>query len=329
MPTLTFGVWLPTYAWVDAGPEHVRRLAESIRQCEEYGFDIWVIDHFLTAPGIYGVAWLEPLNVLAYAAAFTQRVRLGTGILVLPARHPVLLAKEIATLCHLSQGRYTFGIGPGWYAREFEVTGSRIEERGRRTDEIIEAVTLLLTRPQATYQGRYYQFTDVTLDPRPARMPDIWVAGGSRIRDPGEHDVPYLAKTVLDRIVKAGHWLSRCSGTQERVKRDWGQVQAHASALGKDPAGITFGHCNFIHLVDTADRRKALETSREPFLRVMGTHRSYDHLQECYMIGSIDRINAGIADLVEAGLQYLVLGPVTDDPKQIDLIAQRIAATFV
>ena len=328
MPTLTFGVWLPTYAWADAGPEHVRRLAESIRRCEEYGFDIWVIDHLLTAPGLYGVAWLEPLNVLAYAAALTQRVRLGTGILVLPVRHPVLLAKEIATLCHLSQGRYTFGIGPGWYAREFEVTGPRIEERGRRTDEIIEAVTRLLTRPQATYRGRYYQFTDVTLDPRPARMPDIWVAGGSRTPDPGEHDVPYLAKTVLDRIVKAGHWLSRCSGTQAWVKRDWGQIQAHARARGKDPTGITFGHCNFIHLVDTADHRQALEASREPFLHVMGTHRSHDHLQECYMIGSIDRINARIADLVQAGLQYLVLGPVTDDPKQIDLMAQRIAANF-
>jgi alkanesulfonate monooxygenase SsuD/methylene tetrahydromethanopterin reductase-like flavin-dependent oxidoreductase (luciferase family) len=328
MPTLTFGVWLPTYAWPDAGPEHVQRLAESIRRCEEYGFDIWVIDHLLTAPGLYGETWLEPLNVLAYAAALTQWVRLGTGILVLPVRHPVLLAKEIARLCHLSRGRYTFGVGPGWYAREFEVTGSRIEERGRRTDEIIEAVTRLLTRPQATYQGRYYQFTDVTLDPRPARMPDIWVSGGSRIADPDEHDVSYIAKTVLDRIVKAGHWLSRCSGTQEWVKRDWGQVQAHARALGKDPTGITFGHCNFIHLVDTADHRQALEASREPFLRVMGTHRSYDHLQECYMIGSIDRINARIADLVEAGLQYLVLGPVIDDPQQIDLIAQRIAANF-
>jgi alkanesulfonate monooxygenase SsuD/methylene tetrahydromethanopterin reductase-like flavin-dependent oxidoreductase (luciferase family) len=328
MPTLTFGVWLPTYAWADAGPEHLRRLAEPIRRCEEYGFDIWVIDHLFTAPGLYGVAWLEPLNVLAYAAALTQRVRLGTGILVLPVRHPVLLAKEIATLCHLSPGRYTFGIGPDWYAREFEVTGCRIEERGRRTDEIIEAVTRLLTRPQATYQGRYYQFTDVTLDPRPARMPDIWVAGGSRIAHPDEHDVPYIAKTVLDRIVKAGHWLSRCSGTQAWGKRDWGQVQAHARALGKDPAGITFGHCNVIHLVDTADHRQALEASREPFLRVMGTHRSYDRLQECYMIGSIDRINARIADLVGAGLQYLVLGPVTDDPQQIDLMAPRIAANF-
>ncbi|MBI2462128.1 MAG: LLM class flavin-dependent oxidoreductase [Candidatus Rokubacteria bacterium] len=326
--TLKFGMWLPTYAWADAGPEHVRRLKEGIRKCEEHGLDIWVIDHLLSAPGLYGVAWLEPLNVLSYAAALTRRVRLATGILVLPVRHPVMLAKEIATLCHLAEGRYIFGIGPGWYAREFEVTGSRIEERGRRTDELLEAVTLLLSRPNVSYHGRYYRFEDVTIDPRPPRLPEVWVSGGSRIPDPGEHDVPIIAKTVLDRIVRAGNWLSRCSGTQEWVKRDWGEIQAHARLIGKDPGSVTFGHCNFIHLVETSSHQEAVERSREPFLRVMGTHRSWEHLQECYMIGSIDRLNARIADLVGAGLQYLVLGPVTDDPGQIDLIAKRIVPNF-
>jgi len=149
MSNLRFGVWLPTYAWPDGGPEQVERLREWISRCEQNGLDIWVIDHLLAAPGLYGVAWLEPLNVLAYAAALTSTVRLATGILVLPVRHPVVLAKEIATLCRLSRDRYLFGIGPGWHVQEFEVTGSRIEERGARTDEIVEAVTLLLTQPRA------------------------------------------------------------------------------------------------------------------------------------------------------------------------------------
>ncbi len=328
MAKLTFGVWLPTYAWPDAGPEHVRRVRAAIEKCEQYGFDVWVIDHVLSAPGLYGVAWLEPLATLAYAAALTKRVKLATGILVLPVRHPVVLAKEISTLAHLADGRYVFGVGPGWYAREFEVTGSRIEERGRRTDELIEAVTLLLTKPNASYRGRYYRFEDVTIEPRPPRLPEMWVSGGSRIPDPGEHDVPVIATTVMDRIVKAGRWLSRCSGTQEWVKRDWAQLQAHAQKLGRDPKSLIFGHCNFIHLVETADQGRAVAEAREPFLRVMGTHRSWDHLQECYLAGSIDRINARIADLVDAGLEYLVLGPVTDDPAQIDLLARRVAANF-
>ncbi len=326
MAKLRFGVWLPTYAWPDAGPEHLRRLTACIGKCDEYGLDVWVIDHLLTAPGLYGVAWLEPLTALAYAAALTTRVRLATGILVLPVRHPVMLAKEISTLCHLTGGRFVLGVGPGWHAQEFASTGSRIEERGRRTDEILEAVTLLLTRPHVSYRGRYYQFEDVTIDPRPARLPELWASGGSRVPDPGERDVPFISHAVLDRIVRCGRWLSRCSGTQEWVKRDWAQVQAHARASGRGP--VVFGHCNFVHLVETADHAAAVEASREPFLRVMGTHRSYEHLQECYLIGSIDRIRARIADLVDAGLEYLVLGPVTDDPGQIDLLARHLVAAF-
>ena len=132
----------------------------------------------------------------------------------------------------------------------------------------------------------------------------------------------------MNRITRAGNWLSRCSGSQEWVKRDWQQLQDHAQSQGKEPATLTFGHCNFIHLLETPDHARAIEQSREPFLRVMGTHRSFEHLQQCYMIGSIDRINARIADLVDAGLQYLVLGPVTDDPKQIDMLARHVAANF-
>src|SRR5690348_1877742 len=225
MAQLKFGVWVPTYAWTDAGPERLRRLTSCVQKCEQHGFDVWVIDHLLTAPGLYGMAWLEPLNALAYAAALTSRVRLATGILVLPVRHPVLLAKEISTLCHLSDNRYLFGVGPGWYAREFEVTGSRVEERGGRTDEIIEAVTLLLSRPSASFEGRYYRFHDVTIDPRPSRLPELWVSGGSRVPDPNERDVPTLSKAVAERIVRAGRWLSRCSGKQEWVKRDWQDLQ--------------------------------------------------------------------------------------------------------
>ena len=327
---LKFGAWIPTYAWADDpdGPENVRKIRASIEKCETHGIDVWVIDHLLTAPGLYGHAWLEPLSVLSYAAALTTRVRLATGILVLPVRHPVILAKEISTLCHLSGDRYWFGVGPGWYTREFEATGSTIEERGGRTDEMIEAVTLLLSRPNASFEGRYYRFHDVTIDPRPTRVPELWVSGGSRVPDPTEHDVPTLAKTVAERIVRAGRWLSRCSGKQDWVKRDWRELQGHARRMGRDPATLTFGHCNFTHLVETADPARAIAASEAPFLRVMGTHRSWAHLQECYLVGSIDGINTRIADLVAAGLEYLVLGPVTDDPRQIDLLAKHVLPAF-
>ena len=129
----------------------------------------------------------------------------------------------------------------------------------------------------------------------------MWVSGGSRIPDPGEHDVPKLATTVAERIVRAGHWISRCSGKQEWVKRDWEDLQRHAVRMGRDPKTMVFGHCNFTHLVETAKHERAVEASRAPFVRTMGTHRSWEHLQECYMVGSIDRINARIADLASCG----------------------------
>ncbi len=238
MAKLRFGAWIPTYAWADdpgtpdSVRENVAKIRDAVVKCEEHGIDVWVIDHLLSAPGLYGNAWLEPLGVLSYAAALTARVKLATGILVLPVRHPVMLAKEISTLCHLSQGRYLFGVGPGWYAREYEVTGTRIEERGKRTDELIEAVLLLLSRPNASFHGRYYRFDDVTIDPRPPKLPEVWVSGGSRIPDPGEHDLPKLAPSVADRIVRAGNWISRCSGKQDWVKRDWEDLQRHARPHG-------------------------------------------------------------------------------------------------
>ena len=81
-------------------------------------------------------------------------------------------------------------------------------------------------------------------------------------------------------------------------------------------------------VIARSNEAKALEESKAPFFRAMGTHRTWEHLQECYMAGSLDRINARIADLVGAGLQYLVLGPVTDDPKQIDVLAKRVMPNF-
>lgn len=112
------------------------------------------------------------------------------------------------------------------------------------------------------------------------------------------------------------------------MKRDWNSLLEHAKTMGKDPTSLTFGHCNFIHITETTNKEKAIEEAHKPFIRVMGTHRTWEHLQECYMAGTIDMHVARIADLVTAGLQYIVLGPVTDDPKQFDLLAKRIMPNF-
>lgn len=323
---MQIGIWLPSYTYPDLSYERVRgSVHDYASRCNDRGYDIWVIDHLLHAPGLYGMAWLEPLQVLAYAAAVAPDVKLGTGILVLPLRHPVMLAKEIATLDFLSGGRYRFGVGPGWYPGEFAATGTTVKERGPRTDEILAAVRRLLSEENVTFQGRYYRFEDVTIDPRPAKFPEVWVSGGSRLPDPEYSDVSVLADSVLERILAADWWLSRNSGTPELVKRDWATIQAALAERGRAPDSIRFAHCNFVYLVETSDREKALEVQRRYFLEVMGTHRPFEQLQQSYLLGSLDDILARLVDLKEAGVEYLVLGPVSDGHEQLDLIEKHLA----
>lgn len=327
--SVKIGIWLPSYAWEVTSDEGQRQRMERfrayIRRCEELDFDIWDIDHLLTTPGLYGNSWLEPMSVLTYAAALTDKALLGTGILVVPLRNPVLLAKEIATLAQMSGDRYIFGVGPGWDPSEFAAVGAHHSERGRRTDEIIAAVKLLLSQDNASFDGEFYQFQDVTITPRPLKMPQLWVSGGSRVPDPKYHDRDYMPKTVLNRIAGADAWLSRCSGTQERLLRDWETVQEHLVSQGKAADAVRFAHCNFIQVSPGKTRAQALEEQRELALRAFGTHRSYEHLQECYLLGETGHHVGRLAELADHGMDYVVLGPLSDDLDQLDYIKEYIA----
>ena len=177
---MQFGIRIPSIAWPDLTHERSAKLRDYVQRCEDLGFDAcWVIDHFLKTPLIYAVSWLDPLLTLAYVAGCTKSIKIGTAILVLPFRHPVLLAKEVATLDFLSGGRYLYGVGAGWDRKEYEVMNVKLSQRGPRTDEVLEATRKLLTEGRCSYQGKYYSFEDVDFDPLPPKMPEVWVAGGA------------------------------------------------------------------------------------------------------------------------------------------------------
>ena len=169
-----------------------------------------------------------------------------------------------------------FGVGPGWFPAEFAATGTSVKERGPRTDEILAAVRLLLTEDDVTFEGRFYRFENVTIEPRPPKMPEVWVSGGSRIPDPEYSDVPVLADSVLNRILDADAWLSRCSGNQEFVKRDWARSRRRSPSAAGPRRRVLFAHSNFTYLVETSDREKALEVAEEDVRRGDGhaPHRS-------------------------------------------------------
>src|SRR5256886_4100231 len=214
---MRFGVYLPTFAWRDLGFGQAARVKEFARKAEGLGFDaLWVAEHFLVAPGLYGTVWMSPLLCLAHAASVTTRIRLATGLLILPYYHPVTLAREIQTLWQLSGGRFVLGVGPGWDQHEFETLAMRLGPRCRRTDETIAALRRLLTERDVSFAGRYYRFEHVTIDPLPG-LPELWVGGGSKIKTALSPDKTYIAPTVLARIAGADGWQIGRASCRERV----------------------------------------------------------------------------------------------------------------
>jgi probable F420-dependent oxidoreductase len=167
------------------GPFASKPAVDAIAErAEALGYDsIWTADHVLvpqTEPEPFGQL-LETLTTLSYVAAKTIRIALGTSILVLPQREPILVAKQAATVDHLSGGRLILGIGVGWIAREFDYLGADFAARGDRADEYIAALRELWTAPEPQFAGDAVRFGDAIFSPRP-RRPDgipILVGGAS------------------------------------------------------------------------------------------------------------------------------------------------------
>jgi probable F420-dependent oxidoreductase len=177
---MQLGIHLP-HVGRKAGPDAIRRAAV---QAEDLGFaDVWVSEHVILpkdAPYPPSPAFYEPILTLTWAAAATKRVRLGTSVIVLPMHHPVPVAKQIATLQSLSEGRVIFGIGVGWLEAEFAALGVPFRERGRRTDESIALMRALWRDDPVSFPSKYIaaQIADMRMEPKPAPIP-IWVGGSS------------------------------------------------------------------------------------------------------------------------------------------------------
>ena len=207
-------------------------LIELARGAEAAGFEsLWTIEHVIYPDGYESeypydpsgkmlaapdTPMPDPLIWLSFVAAATESLRLGTGILILPQRNPLILAKEVATLDHLSGGRMELGIGVGWLEEEFEALGVPFERRGARTDEYIEVMHALWDGDNAEYDGEFVSFAKASSNPKPAngRVP-IHVGGHSkaaarragRLGDgffPGKGDLTELVDIARQTAADAG-----------------------------------------------------------------------------------------------------------------------------
>lgn len=189
---VAFGTALPAVqqipsrspAWERAvGGAEIR---EAARAAERAGF-AWVScsDHVcvpVSRAEAMGATWYDAGSTLAFAAGATERIRLLPHVLVLPYRHPLVVAKQYATLDHLSGGRLILGVGSGHLKPEFKVLGADFERRGRVSDEYLQAIVAAWTAEVARFEGETVSFRDVMVSPRVAQepRPPIWVGGNSR-----------------------------------------------------------------------------------------------------------------------------------------------------
>jgi len=178
---MQLGIHLPQIGR-KAGPDGIKRAAV---QAEELGFaDVWTSEHIIVPAGaMYPPSpnFYDPVLTLTWAAAYTKRVGLGTSVLVLPMRHPLPLAKELATLQNLSGGRLILGAGVGWMEAEFAALGVPFKERGRRMDEGIEMMRAVWREDPVSFPARWIpaEIDHMRMMPKPEKPIPIWIGGTS------------------------------------------------------------------------------------------------------------------------------------------------------
>lgn len=183
---MKFGVCIPHYGR-KLDPDG---LVEMAVKAEEMGFDsVWVTDHIIVPheiPGrddiVYRHDMLEPISFLTHLGAVTKRVNIGTSVVILPYRNPVILAKAIATADVLSHGRVIFGAAIGWMEGEFAALNAPYEDRAEVSGEYLSLLKELWTNPTPAFKGKHFEFSDVTFSPMPTQkpMPPVWIGGRSR-----------------------------------------------------------------------------------------------------------------------------------------------------
>lgn len=325
--TMKFGLVVPNATGGVRGNKlpSMKQLKEFAVKAEKMEFDgLWVIDHLLTATPIYSTTWLDPIVTLSYLASVTESIRLGTSVNVLPLRIPAILAKEIASLDVVSNGRVICGVGNGWWVKEFEACNIPIETRGARVEEYVQILKKLWTEEKTSFDGKYYKFEDINVEPKPIQRPHppIWIAGGSAA---GKAKDVYRVKPhrVLKRVAKyADGWIARAYTNIQLVKNDWETIKRYAAEFGRNPSEIVFSQINWMILTDNKTDE---EISRHIALSL---NIPMDDVKRETIIGTARQIFDKVEELKQIGLQYLIIWPTHIDYGLLQFVSKDLMPSF-
>ena len=229
---MRYGVVFPQTE-IGKDPSAIRDFAQA---AEELGYHhLLAYDHVVGAnpasrpgwrpPYTYKDTFHEPFVLFGCLAGLTKRIELATGVIILPQRQTVLVAKQAAALDVLSGGRLRLGIGIGWNPVEYEALGENFKNRGRRSEEQVEVMRKLWTQELVTFEGEWYKITDAGLNPLPIQRPiPIWFGGG--------HD------QTLRRVARLGDGWFPLLGPDDKCRAMIEKIRAYTREAGRDPRSV-------------------------------------------------------------------------------------------
>jgi len=279
-------------------------------RAEALGFEsLWAWDHV-----ILGVEpsfpILDAVGILTAIAARTTRIKLGTGILVLPLRNPTVAAKAIGTLDVISKGRLILGVAAGWYAREFDAVGVPFKQRGKLFERNLDILTRLWTDDRVTLQMDEFNLREAVMRPRPVQRPRPPILVGGYV------------DAVLKRAATLGDgWLTYFY-TPDSFQRSWEKVLAFAREAGRDPRTLTSTNQLAIYV---GRSRAETEAPMRHWLQTEWDVAAWSESTIEHAIrGDVDECVEQLRAHVASGVDRIILIPYRYEPEQVEIIAREI-----
>jgi len=305
----TFGIAARNFTAYPEMPD-IRQLVDYGIRMEQLGFDsLWVWDHVLL--GVEpNFPIIESLTLLTAIGARTSKIKLGTGILVLPMRNPVILAKQLASMDQLTDGRLLMGMASGWYRREFDAVGVPFEQRGKIMDENLDIMTRLWTEPMVKGEWSRHKIPAGVMYPKPVQKPRPPILIGG-----------YVDRVLKRAAVSGDGWLTYFY-RPESFATSWAKIRDFAKEGGKDPDTLLNANQLPIYV---GKSRAAIESDMMEWLTKEWDFASWsDSTKDSAIMGTVDECVAQLKQHLAVGTQKLIFVPYKYEESQIEIIAKEI-----